>query len=227
LNNPLTLGDLSGSCAHEVAVLFAQRVLVEVGAGIAGEGTRDAGLIPWSSYVGGITSHPFAAYRYGCEVYFSSSDLPPLVVAPVWGGERDPESVLRCSWPRVRDYLRSINVPEPREIAARLRAEAYAAAAARTARPTPPRVAFDDHTLTVIIDGRRTRIDRPTPYILFKTIALARPGVVSSDDLSDTRGLRGKNIPRELDRLPGGLRGHIQSAKGSGYWFQLDDGKLS
>jgi hypothetical protein len=84
------------------------------------------------------------------------------------------------------------------------------------------RLFLDCETLTITLDARPfTNID-PVPFQLCQALYKAGPGqVVGSKDLLQLPGLKGKNLPRELEKLPPELRGLVRGVGGKGYWLQF------
>jgi hypothetical protein len=207
LGRPISEFGLHAPSTHEWAPMFARAVIEEIWVGMSrGKEKKGAGLT-WGFYLMGSTENPLSTRDVG-------DTHTPL------------DRSLRANQDAIKEHVTSLEVPDEQLIYCNLKTEACMAAGRR---PTgsQARVRFDDDALTVIIDGQRTTVAHPTPYLLLKTIALARPAVISSEDLCNTPGLRRKNISRELDKLPQILRSRIQSSAGAGYWFVLDSGKLS
>src|SRR5262249_46401466 len=89
-------------------------------------------------------------------------------------------------------------------------------------RRTPEeRLTVDDLTLTVTLDGKRFPDADPTAFQLFRAIYQGGGRPVSSSELMELPGLRGKNIPREVNKLPRALRDPVKGNRGKGYWIQL------
>jgi hypothetical protein len=87
--------------------------------------------------------------------------------------------------------------------------------------PPQERLRFDQGTLTVWLDGQAYEKLNPTAFRLLEVFWERRPNHVSSSVLRTITGLKGKNIPRELNKLPADLRSIIQSDTGSGRWIAL------
>jgi hypothetical protein len=84
-----------------------------------------------------------------------------------------------------------------------------------------PRLTLDPDSRTITVDGKSHPAIDPTAFLIFDALWEASPGKLSSIDLHKQRALGGKNISRELKKLPKALRILVKSAGGSGYWIQL------
>jgi hypothetical protein len=94
---------------------------------------------------------------------------------------------------------------------------------AETAASTPERrLTFDDDTLTVVLDGKRHKIDDSQAYAVYKSIAQRdTPTITKRGIRSRVRGVRGqKTIPRLLGALPRVLHQTVQVST-KGYWLVL------
>jgi hypothetical protein len=85
----------------------------------------------------------------------------------------------------------------------------------------PPRLILDQESKTITLDGTPYPGIDPVAFQIFEAIWNADPKKVSSTTLLKLPGLRGKNISRELKKLPEDLRILVQGAPGSGYWMEL------
>jgi hypothetical protein len=85
--------------------------------------------------------------------------------------------------------------------------------------PNSSRLVFEDATLTVVLDQVRFSGLHPTPFHLFKAIHASGGRPVSSRTLLGLPGMQGKNIVRELGKLPAPLRSVIKS-KDSPLWLR-------
>jgi hypothetical protein len=113
-----------------------------------------------------------------------------------------------------------------RGIDASLRALPAGGAADRTpcsGKGTAPRLSFHNDTYSVDLDGRRYEVTDPIPFHILNALADAPPPGLTQTDLQKLPGLRGKNIRRELAKLPPALSALIRSAPGRGRWLQLPD----
>jgi hypothetical protein len=92
----------------------------------------------------------------------------------------------------------------------------------RLCQMSAPRLTLEGASYTITFDGTPyTGID-PVAFQIFEVVWNARPKKVSSTELLKLKGLRGKNIRRELKRkLPGPLNDLVKGATGSGYWIAL------
>jgi hypothetical protein len=90
------------------------------------------------------------------------------------------------------------------------------------AAPTPPpRLILDQQSKTITLNGTPYPEIDPVAFRLFEAIWKADPQRVSSKKLFIIPGLYGKNVTRELRKLPEDLRDLVKSAGGSGYWIEL------
>jgi hypothetical protein len=87
--------------------------------------------------------------------------------------------------------------------------------------PPPPRLAYEDESLTVIFDGQKYPVEDPTAFRFFKTIAVAAPKTVIGKELQELPGCQGKRPDEYLKRLPGPLQNLIKSKTGAGYHLCL------
>jgi hypothetical protein len=168
--------------------------------------------------------------RLAGQLVWYRGDGSPRFPWPIAAAEL--EAAIR---PELRDILRRAhhapNWPGP-ELAILVEVEAAKAALARRlARGTLARLAaggrlaFDDLSQTVNLDGRQYPHVDPDAYRAFKVIAEAAPAVVTTADLGEALRLHGKRYDRILDRLPPELGAVVQSARGRGYWLTLSPGE--
>src|SRR5262249_48130739 len=101
-----------------------------------------------------------------------------------------------------------------------------ALAAAGSATPPAPRLAFDDATFTVTLDGTPYAIGDPKTYRLYKANARARqPPETDAPLRKQVPGLNGRHaVPRRLKDLPGAVRATVHTST-AGHWLQLPPGK--
>src|SRR5262249_39686985 len=85
----------------------------------------------------------------------------------------------------------------------------------------PPRLSFDQETYTITLDGTPHRGIDPTAFCLVKAISDGGPAHVSSSKLRQLPGMKGKNISRELNKLPEGLRSVVKGQDGAGHRIEL------
>jgi hypothetical protein len=83
------------------------------------------------------------------------------------------------------------------------------------------RLVFDHDTFTITLDGRPYPHLDPTAFRILETIRAKHPEKASSKHLLEQPGLKGKNIDRELRKLPEELRAVVQGSSGSGRWIAL------
>jgi hypothetical protein len=83
------------------------------------------------------------------------------------------------------------------------------------------RLVFDRDTLTITLDGLPHPNLDPTAFRILEAIRAESPEKASSKQLLEQPGLRGKNIDRELRKLPEELRAVVQGSSGSGRWIAL------
>jgi hypothetical protein len=162
-----------------------------------------------------------ATPQHNPDLYLDRGTLPPRLVCE-----------LRKVWePLTRLVWESLALPWPSDIDPWLvRLEQAEAELVEVICPEPPeRLTFDRESRTVTLDGTPyPRLD-PTAFDLLETIwtlqqeevRRGRPGVVSGPDLLLCRRLKGKNIPREIKKLPEGLQEIIKGGPGSGRWVAL------
>jgi hypothetical protein len=80
---------------------------------------------------------------------------------------------------------------------------------------------LDRDTLTVTLDDVSYHgVDAPA-FQLLEAIWHGNGVPVSSTTLKAMRGIRGKAVDRELNKLPPELRAIVKAKPGSGYWIQL------
>jgi hypothetical protein len=137
----------------------------------------------------------------------------------LYDGARHDLSVLLARWARYLDKRhREVDADHRRIEPARLALEE-----ARHNIDAAPatRLVFDDATFTVILDNTPHRSLDPTAFRVLKAIHLGGGKPVSSKCLLSQPQLRGKNIARELKKLPPALLALIKSKDGSGRWLEL------
>jgi hypothetical protein len=88
--------------------------------------------------------------------------------------------------------------------------------------PPETRLAFDDATLTVALDGTRHRVEDPRAYAVYKAIAKRdAPTITKIGIQAKVRGVKGqKTIPGLIDALPPALRQTVNRDT-TGYWIVL------
>jgi hypothetical protein len=94
-------------------------------------------------------------------------------------------------------------------------------AAARTRPVQEERLLFDRDTLTVTLDRKEYPELDPTAFSILEEVWKGQGKPVSGKTLSDLPGMRGKNIPREIKKLPEDLRAIVKGGTGSGRWISL------
>lgn len=83
------------------------------------------------------------------------------------------------------------------------------------------RLTLDQESYTITLDGTPYSGIDSVAFQIVEAIWNARPEKVSSTDLLKLRGLGGKNIPRELKKLPAQLYDLVDGRGGSGYRIVL------
>jgi hypothetical protein len=84
------------------------------------------------------------------------------------------------------------------------------------------RIAFDDHALTVTLDGVPYKIDNPYAYAIYKAVVCRQAATITRKNIrTAVKGVAGdKTIPRLIDTLPDALRRTVRSST-KGYWHEL------
>jgi hypothetical protein len=140
------------------------------------------------------------------------------------------ERVRRVYQQATSDYARDLGQWADRMDAARYRGDVCPPAPG--VPPEPPtrsggggdeRVRFDDHTLTVTVDGARFQNLPPDAYKFVRAVAEANPNVVTSRELHEEPGLKGKRFNKLRTALPPKLGNCIASKPGCGYWLTLPE----
>jgi hypothetical protein len=126
---------------------------------------------------------------------------------------------------RVERHFRGLQLPDERQILSDLKSELYKAAARRPLE-SRGRFQFYDDIRQVSFDGTPYLIPDPTPFELFKVIAAAHPHRVTSKNFNESMRLEGKNVARELHKLPNPLRRFLRTSS-AGHWLILPPRKLS
>jgi hypothetical protein len=92
---------------------------------------------------------------------------------------------------------------------------------AHTAPQPTSRLTLDQDSLTIIFDGTSYAHIDPVAFHLFKAIYDGKGLPVGPNELNRLPRMRGKNLPRELNKLPGPLRALVKGKGGKGRWVEL------
>jgi hypothetical protein len=125
----------------------------------------------------------------------------------------------------VRRELGRVGGNEFRELVEAAWSEIAAAAVLSVGRADPPaggRLAFDDETLTVTLDGRKHKVDDPKAYHVYKAIARRDTSAITKTQVqSKVKGVAGqKTIPALIKSLPLALKQTVK-VDTRGYWHEL------
>jgi hypothetical protein len=82
------------------------------------------------------------------------------------------------------------------------------------------RLRLDKATRTITLDGVAYQGIDPIAFDVFAAIHKAR-APISGPRVQETPGLRGKNLARELNKLPRSLRKLVKGRDGNGRWIEL------
>jgi hypothetical protein len=89
------------------------------------------------------------------------------------------------------------------------------------AQPQQDRLTLDQGTLTITLDGETFAGVDPTAFRLFEAINKGKAVPVSGRELRRLPAMSGKNVSRELEKLPANLQSVIRTKPGSGRWIEL------
>jgi hypothetical protein len=86
----------------------------------------------------------------------------------------------------------------------------------------PARLAFDDDTFTVTLDGTPHRVDNPKTYAVYKAIVTRETATITKAAIrGKVTGVKGqKTIPGLIEGLPRALRKTVRRST-KGYWHEL------
>lgn len=195
------------SSAHEWSPMFAREVIAQVWDGMTQADRGKPGReLTWMLYFNGSTENPLSTR----SVRATAGSL---------------DDTLKKHAAAIKEYISGLALPNEQLVYAHLKSEACMAAARRP-KSELERIRFDDDSRTVNVDGRSHQVSDPTAYAMFKAVAEARPHRITSREIAVLPGLSGKNIARELKKLPRVLRKMIDS-KTNGHCCTLPATKLS
>jgi hypothetical protein len=96
-----------------------------------------------------------------------------------------------------------------------------AAAVREEGRRLDSRLQFDPASRAVTLDDQPFEGIDPVPFLILREIANAHPRPLAEADLRAAHALKGKNVRRELRKLPAPLLALVQSRPGFGRWLAL------
>src|SRR5262249_12109080 len=140
----------------------------------------------WSFYLSGSTENPLSTRHVG-------NTYVPL------------DHSLQTHRDAIKEYISGLELPDEQLVYCNLKTEACMAAARRP-KVDQDRIGFDDDARHVQVDGCGYKVNDPTAYAVFKAIAQARPYRITLRQIAEQTGLKGKNIFRELNKLPKALQ---------------------
>jgi hypothetical protein len=82
-------------------------------------------------------------------------------------------------------------------------------------------ISWDEHSLTVWVGRTPYHIKDPTAFRIFTVLVEKAPSIVSTAQLQEQPGLRGKRPGLYVQRLPQPLQRCIRSKKGAGFFFRI------